>query len=125
MPTVPYTFPQPLNIPTGTGLSASGNSNPVSTVQRTADMALTFHIKFTLGGLTNATFTLQALNPDGATWGAVLTGAGATVGTGVLVASGNFALTVASPGAKQMRIAYVTTGVTASSGVVIDCTSRQ
>jgi hypothetical protein len=88
-------------------------------------MAATFHIKFTIGSLTNATFTLQALNPDGVTWGTVLSGAGTAVSTGALVANGNYALSVPTPGVKQLRVAYVTTGTLTSSGVVIDCTVRQ
>ena len=125
MPSVPFVLPQPLNIATGTGLSASGFSNPISLPPRSADMAATFHVKFTLGSLTNATFTLQALNPDGVTWGTVITSGATAVSTGVLTAAGSFAISALLPGCKSLRIAYVTTGVLTASGVVIDCTVRQ
>ena len=125
MPSVPFVLPQPLNILAATGLSASGFSNPISLPPRSADMSATFHFKFTLGSLTNATFTLQALNPDGVTWGSLIQGGAIIVGTGTLTASGSYAITCLAPGCKSLRVAYVTTGALTGSAVVIDCTVRQ
>ena len=125
MPSVPFVLPQPLNIAAATGLSASGFSNPISLPPRSADMSATFHFKFTLGSLTNVTFSIQALNPDGITWGSVITGGATALGTGVLTASGNYAISALLPGCKSLRVAYVTTGALTGSAVVIDCTVRQ
>jgi hypothetical protein len=122
MPSLPFVLPQPLNL---TPLAASGNSAAISLPPRSANMAVTFNIKFTVGSLTNAQFIVQALNPDGTTWQDVVTGAGALVGTAVLTANANQALSVLLPGVKQVRMRYTSTGSTTSSAVVIDATVQQ
>jgi hypothetical protein len=118
MPSFPFVMPQVMNT---SPLAASGNSNPVSLIQKSANMAVTFHIKFTLGSLTNGVFTVQALNPDGATWGTVFA-AGGSYASGTLASSTNLAITVLAPGVKQLRVAYTTTGTVIGSGAVIDAT---
>ncbi len=120
MPSTPFVFPQPLNIPAATGLSASGNSNPVSLKNKSVNMAVTFHIKFTLGSLTNATFVAQVLNPDTSTWEDYNTGT-----TGTLTANSNVAIPVSCPGALQARVRYASTGTATNSAVVIDATCQQ
>lgn len=123
MPSNPFVLPQPLNL---TPLAASGNSNAVSLPPRSINMAVTFHIKFTLGSLTNAQFIVQALNPDGTTWQDVIVGAGGLLGTALLVASANQAvIAVLAPGVKQLRVRYTSTGTVTSSAVVIDATVQQ
>jgi len=119
MPSNPFVLPQPLNL---TPLAASGNSNPISLPPRSINMAVTFHIKFTKGSLTNAAFTIQALNPDGSTWASLI---GAQYTTGTLSADTNCVLTALLPGVKQVRIAYTSTGTVTSSAVVIDATVQQ
>lgn len=122
MPSFPFVMPQPLNL---TPLAASGNSAAISLPPRSATMKATFHIKFTLGSLTNCQVIAQALNPDGATWQDIVVGAGGLLGTAVLVASNNLALQVEAPGVKQLRVRYTTTGTVTSSALVIDATVQQ
>lgn len=121
MPSSVFTYASPLVL---TPLAASGNSTAVSLPPKSQYMGVTFHIKFTLGSLTNATFTVQALNPDGATWQNLLTATGAAYSTGALAASANVALAVAAPGCKQLRVAYISSGTVTSSAVTIDCTTQ-
>ena len=120
MPCIQFTYPQPMNL---TPLLASGNSTPTSLVPRSSAFQGTFHGKFTLGSLTNATFNVQVLNPDAATWETLIVN-GVAVSSGVLAASTNFALPFAVPGCKQVRLAYVTTGVTTGSLAIIDLTTQ-
>jgi len=121
MPSFAFVMPQPLNIPSGTGLSASGNSNPINLPPKSANMAVTIHGKFTKGSLTNATFVVQALNPDGSTWADLI---GAQYTTGALAADTNFAIPVLIPGVKQVRVRYASTGTTTGSAIVIDSTCQ-
>ncbi len=111
MPSYPFTYsPQPLNVtPVTIGTT---NSGAVSLPPRSADMAVTFHIKFTLGSLTNAVFTVQALNPDGSTWQSLV---GAQYASGTLTASTNLSISAMVPGAKQLRVQVVTTGAANTS----------
>lgn len=125
MPSLPFVLPQPLNIPTGTGLSASGNSTAISLPPKSANMAVTFHIKFTVGSLTNAQFIVQALNPDGATWEDVVGPNGSLLGTALITTSQNLAVSALLPGVKQARVRYTSTGTATSSGVVVDATVQQ
>lgn len=117
MPSFPFVMPQLLNL---TPLAASGNSAAVSLPPRSANMAVTVHVKFTKGSLTNATFFLQALNPDGTTWGDVIGAA-----TAAVTADTNAAISAILPGVKQVRVRYVTTGTVTSSQAVIDATVQQ
>lgn len=121
MPSLAYVFPQLMNL---TPLLASGNSNAISLPPRSSNSLVTVHMKLTLGSLTNMQFTIVALNPDGSTF-AQLIGVGTTpMGTGVIAASGNYAFTFSVAGVKQIRVAYVTTGVTTSSAAIIDATAQ-
>lgn len=122
MPSIPFVLPQPLNIPTGTGLSASGNSNAISLPPRSANMAVTIHGKFTKGSLTNAAFFVQALNPDGSTWADLV---GSQYASGTLTADGQFCIPVLLPGVKQVRVRYTSTGTATGSAIVIDATVQQ
>lgn len=122
MPSFPFVLPQMLNL---TPLAASGSSAVVSLPPRSADMLATIHIKFTLGSLTNAAFTIKALNPDGTTFETIIGNGSTALGTGTITASGNFAFPVLVPGVKQLRVDYVTTGTVAGSAAIIDCTVRQ
>lgn len=119
MPSFPYVMPQLMNL---TPLAASGNSNPVSLPPRSANMAVTIHIKFTKGSLTNATFIVQALNPDGSTWQDLV---GAAYTTGALTADSSLAIPVLLSGVKQVRVRYTSTGTVTSSAAVIDATVQQ
>lgn len=118
MPSFAFVMPQPLNL---TPLAASGNSGTINLPPKTSNMAVTIHGKFTLGSLTNATFTVQALNPDGTTWANLV---GAQYTTGVLTANTNFAIPVLAPGCKQLRVAYTSTGTVTGSAIVIDATCQ-
>lgn len=122
MPSNPFVYPQLLNL---TPLAASGNTNPISLPPRSLAMNVTFHIKFTLGSLTNAQFFVQALNPDGTTWQDMVSDAGGLISTAVLTANQNQAIPVYAPGVKQLRIRYVSSGTVTSSAVVIDTTTQQ
>lgn len=122
MPSFPFVMPQMLNL---TPLAASGSSAVVNLPPRSADMLATIHIKFTLGSLTNAAFTIKALNPDGSTFETIIGNGTTPLGTGTLTANGNFAFPVLVPGVKQLRVDYTTTGTATGSAAVIDCTVRQ
>lgn len=117
MPSLPFVLPQPLNL---TPLAASGNSAAISLPPRSANMAVTFHGKLTIGSLTNAQVFLQALNPDGTTWADVV-----GQNTAVLTANANFALSALLPGVKQVRCRYTSTGTVTSSALVLDASVQQ
>jgi hypothetical protein len=118
MPNYPFNFPTQ----TLTPLAASGNTNPITLKNRSVNAAAVFHIKFTLGSLTNATFTVQQQNPDGATWETL---SGSQYTTGTVTASGGWAIAV-GPGITQpVRLAYTTTGTTTGSQVVLDVSCQQ
>lgn len=122
MPSFPFVFPQLMNL---TPLAASGNSNPINIPPKSGSMLVVVHIKFTLGSLTNASFTVQALNPDGSTWESMILAGSTALGTGTITASGNYALGAICSGVKQIRVTYTTTGTVTSSAAIIDATTSQ
>lgn len=122
MPSFPFVLPQMLNL---TPLAASGSSGVANLPPRSANMAATIHIKFTIGSLTNASFTVKALNPDGTTFETIIGNGSTALGTGVITASGNFAFPILVPGVKQLRVDYTTTGTVTGSAAIIDCTVQQ
>ena len=113
-----FILPQPLNL---TPLAASGNSTALVLNPKSADMMCVWHIKFTLGSLTNCTVTIQILNPDGSTWQSLN---GAQYTTGAMTVSTNTAIPVVCSGVKSVRATYTTTGTVTSSQLIIDCTVR-
>lgn len=122
MPTKALQYPNLLTIPTGTGLSASGNSTAINLPPTSsAPYGVVIHVKFTLGSLTNAVVIPQILNPDGSTWGDVYSGA-ALQSTGTMTVSTNAAMTIFPFGAKQFRVRYTSSGTATSSALVVDAT---
>src|SRR6266498_3861970 len=106
-------FPYVQNLLNLTPLAASGNSSPISLPPRSATMNAVVHIRFTKGSLTNGSFFVQALNPDGSTWSDML-----NLASGTLTADTNMAIPVNAAGVKQVRVRYATTGTVTSSAVV-------
>lgn len=97
----------------GTTVANTATACTALDVHRTLDGWVTVHLSFTLGSLTNATFTAQLLGPD-SNWRDV-TDPGALT----LSADGKKVFSVNAKGAKQFRVSISSSGTITSSDTAV------